>query len=82
MSKSFRKPAIVYKNKSPISKLSYEEAGHMKNILYGGLMKTYTPPHIEEQFLKQGYIYKATGGLMPTEAGHHAFMLWQKGGGK
>lgn len=82
--KPIKKPEIpvIYKPKSKIELLNIEQAGHLNNIINGGLMRKVTPAHIEAQFLKEGYIRKAVGGLMITDAGHHAFMLWQKGGKK
>ncbi len=55
-----------------------DDAEHLDNILNGGLMKKVTPPHIEKRFIEQGYIYKGVGGLVPTHAGHTAFMTRQK----
>lgn len=62
--------------------LSDEHAEHLNNILTGGLMRKVTPEHIEKEFLQSGYARKAVGGLMPTETGYKAFMMWQKENGK
>jgi len=63
-------PEVVYKPKPPVAKLSAEEAAHLHNIAYGGLMRTVTPEHISETLLKQGYIRNAVGGTVATDAGH------------
>ncbi len=55
-----------------------DDAEHLDNILHGGLLKKVTPPHIEERLIKNGYVYKGVGGLVPTHAGHTAFMTWKK----
>lgn len=55
-----------------------EDAPHLENIINGGLLRSSTPDHVAADFLMRGLIYKATGGLMPTEAGHYALMNWQK----
>jgi len=74
-----RKPEVFYKPKSPIDKLSDTHAEHMDNIINGGLMRKITPDDIKEHLLKQNYIRHTIGGLVPTNAGHYAFMMWQKG---
>jgi hypothetical protein len=50
--------------------LSDEEMANLHNIVFGGLMRTITPSHIEERLLQSGYARKAVGGLMPTDAAH------------
>ncbi len=77
--KPSRKPEVVYKPKSPIAKLSDEHANHLTNISSGGLMRTVVPSHVEEHFLQSGYVRHAVGGLMITQAGHHALMMWGQG---
>ncbi len=76
------KPIVVIKPKSKVNVITADEADHLTNIIKGGLMRKVTPDHVERQFLEQGYIRHAIGGLMATEAGHHALMIWEKGGRK
>ena len=73
---------VITKPKSKLHLLNEEESDHMHNIAHGGLMRKVTPDHIEAQFLKSGYVKKAVGGLMITEAGHMAMMAYRKGKGK
>jgi hypothetical protein len=61
-----------------VEKIEDEHAPHLDNIINGGLMRTNTPEHIEDELLKRGLIYRATGGLMPTDDGQRALMQWQK----
>ena len=76
--KSFRKPQVVYKPKPPITKLSDKHALHLDNLANGGLMRTVTPPDVEESLLQAGYARKAVGGLMLTDMGHRALLMYQK----
>lgn len=80
-SKQKKPPKVVHKTKprAIIDKLSDDHAEHLHNISHGGLMRKVTPTHIEVELLKHGYIRRAVGGLMPTEVGFKALMLWQKG---
>ena len=80
--KQQRKPEVIYKPKSKINKLTAEHAPHLENIIRGGLLRKVTPEHIERHFLEEGYIHHAVGGLMATDAGHYAFMQWEKEGRK
>lgn len=77
--KQQKPPKVVYKTKprSIIDKLGDDHAEHLHNITHGGLMRKVTPAHVEVQLLKQGYIRKAVGGLIPTEAGFKALMAWE-----
>lgn len=77
-SKSFKKQESIHKHKAPKSPLSNEESEHLQNIAFNGLMRTIVPPHIEEKFLKHGYIRKATGGMVITDIGHHALINWDR----
>lgn len=66
-------------NKSPyFSSLTSRHAEHLTDMVKGGLMRKVLPHDVEEHFLKHGYIQKATGGMMATDAGQYALMLWQK----
>ena len=78
--KQQKPPKVVHKPrpKIPMGELSDDLAEHLHNISHGGLMRKVTPPHIEVQLLKQGYIRRAVGGLMPTESGFKALMLREK----
>lgn len=79
MSKHDKPPQVVHKPKPKLAaKLGKEEAEHLHNIMYGGLMRKVTPAHIEAQLIKQGHIRRAVGGLMPTEAGFKALTMWEK----
>lgn len=73
-----KKPEVVYKPKSPIPRLSDDRAGHLQNLVGNGLMRKVTPDDVTEYFLQQGYARKAVGGLMATEAGHKALMIYNK----
>ncbi len=55
-----------------------EHFEHLDNILNNGLLKKVVPAEAEVALLQAGYARKAVGGLMPTEAGHKAFMQYQK----
>lgn len=43
-------------------------------------MRKVLPSHIEEHFLRNGFVRHAVGGVIPTDAGQYAYMMWQKGG--
>ncbi len=58
--------------------LAPEHFEHLDNILNNGLLKKVVPSDAEAALLQSGYARKAVGGLMPTEAGHKAFMQHQK----
>ena len=62
--------------------LTSDEAAELENIYSGGLMRKVTPPHIEQQFLENGYVHRVVGGLLPTKTGHEALMNWKKGNAK
>jgi len=76
--KQAKKPEVVYK-KSPLAKLSEEHVAHLQNLVSGGLMRTITPDDVAQHFLQTGYARQATGGLMATDAGHKALMMYNKG---
>lgn len=60
--------------------LTDEHIDHLQNIGYGGLMRKVTPRHVESHFLEMGYVRRAVGGLMITDAGHKAMIDWDNGG--
>jgi hypothetical protein len=74
MKESRKMPQVVYKPKPKLAGLSSEEMKHLNNIAFGGLMRTTIPQHIEEDFLKKGYVHRAVGGIMITEIGHRALV--------
>lgn len=80
--KPSKKPEVVYKPKSPLAKLSPEHASHLQNLVGNGLMRTATPPDVEAHFLQSGYARKAVGGLMATDAGHKALIMYYKNSGR
>lgn len=47
--------------------LEPEEIAHLQNLATGGLMRTITPEHVAEKFIKLGYAKKAVGGLVATD---------------
>lgn len=55
-----------------------EHIGHLQNIGYGGALRRVVPAHIEDHFLKLGYIRSATGGTVITDGGHHALINWDE----
>lgn len=77
--KQDKKPKVVYKPKSPIAKLSDEHAAHLQNLVGNGLMRKIIPPDVEVHFLQTGYARQAVGGLMATDAGHKALIMYNKG---
>ncbi len=77
--KPSQKPQIVYKPKPPAIKLSEEHAAHLQNLIGNGLMRKVIPSDVESYFLQAGYVRKAVGGLMATDAGHKALMVYNKG---
>lgn len=68
---------ILHVPKSPVP-IEDHEAPHLDNITNGGLLRQKTPSDIEASFLQRGLIYRATGGLMPTETGYRSLDNWQK----
>ena len=78
-----KKPQVVYKPKSPIAKisaakLSAEHAPHLQNLVGNGLMRKVLPDDVAQHFLQAGYARQAVGGLMATDAGHRALMMYNK----
>lgn len=76
--KQAKKPQVVYKPKSPVAKLSHEHAAHLQNLAGNGLLRKVTPDDVANHFLLAGYARKAVGGLMITDAGHKALMIYNK----
>lgn len=64
--KKYIKKVVRAQHENP---LSHEEAMHLRNIVRGGLMRKYTPDHVEDRLLESGHIRRAVGGLMPTRNG-------------
>lgn len=50
--------------------LEPEEIAHLQNLATGGLLRTITPEHVAEKFIKLGYARKAAGGLVATDGAH------------
>lgn len=49
-----------------------EHIKELENVTHGGLMRKVTPEHIASALIEQGYIQKAVGGYVATQAGHIA----------
>lgn len=61
-----------------VDKLSHLHASHLQNLAGNGLMRKIVPPDVENYFLQAGYARKVVGGLMATDAGHKALMIYNK----
>lgn len=43
---------------------------HIKNIAYGGLLRTITPDDVADKLVQDGYARRAIGGLVATDTAH------------